>query len=71
MNIETKSIVKTKTFWLAVLQAITGVIVLFSNTYPSVGWLVIGKSLVDVILRLITEAPVSVFGGTVRRPASH
>ncbi len=54
-----KSILKSKTFWLAALQAIVGIFVVFETAYPGIGWLVIGKSVVDVILRAVTTVPVA------------
>jgi hypothetical protein len=53
-----KSIFKSKTFYIAALQALLGVAVVFSTTYPGVGALVIAKSIIDIFLRLLTEQPV-------------
>jgi hypothetical protein len=54
-----KGLLQSKTFWLALVQAVAGVIVVFSTSFPQVGWLVIAKSVVDVILRVYTSQPVS------------
>lgn len=54
-----KSLFSSKTFWLAVVQALVGVVVVFTTAYPGVGALVIGKSILDVILRVLTDQPVS------------
>jgi hypothetical protein len=53
-----KSIFKSKTFWLAILQAIAGAIVVFGTAYPTVGWFVIAKSLVDITLRYLTNTAI-------------
>jgi uncharacterized membrane protein len=58
--IQAKSIFKSKTFWIAVLQAIGGVAVTFSSAYPKVGVFLILKSLVDIALRVATEQPVGI-----------
>jgi len=54
-----KSIFQSKTFWLASAQAVAGILVVFSTSYPSAGWLVIAKSIVDIYLRSITTTAVS------------
>lgn len=54
----TKSLIQTKTFWIAVLQAVVGIIGIFSNTYPTTGWLLTAKSVLDVVNRLYTTQPV-------------
>jgi hypothetical protein len=54
-----KSILASKVFWLAFLQAVAGVIVVFSTSYPDVGGLLIAKSCVDVILRIFTNTQVT------------
>lgn len=55
-----KSIYTSKVFWVAVVQAIFGIIVIFSLAYPDVGSLMIAKSVLDVILRATTNQPVKV-----------
>ena len=57
-----KSIFTSKTFWLAVVQAVVGAVGIFNTAYPSVGWLLVAKSVVDVVLRFVTTQPVSVTG---------
>ena len=54
-----KSLWTSKTFLLALLQAIAGVIVIFATAYPEVGWLMAAKSTLDAILRLLTTRPVT------------
>lgn len=55
-----KSIFASKTFWLAVLQAIVGAVVVFHGVYPMIGWLVLAKSVLDVIVRYFTTVPIAV-----------
>jgi len=50
----TKKWYLSKTLWIATLQAVAGVAVVFSTAYPNLGWLIITKSVVDSLLRLIT-----------------
>jgi uncharacterized membrane protein len=52
-----KSIFESKVFWLAVAQAVVGVLVVFTSAFPEVGGLVIAKSVADIVLRLITVEP--------------
>lgn len=53
-----KSIFSSKTFWLAIVQAAVGTIAVFATAYPSIGGLLLAKSVVDIILRVITSQPV-------------
>jgi len=58
-----KSIFTSKTFILAVVQAVAGIIAAVIATDPNlatVGWVVIVKSVVDVLLRLVTSEKVYV-----------
>ena len=55
-----KSLFQSRTFWLAVLQAVAGIVVVFSTAYPTVGGLLVAKSIVDIILRVVTTQPVTV-----------
>lgn len=50
---------KSKVIWLAIIQGIAGVIVAFTTQYPDVGGLLIGKSLIDMILRIVTDTQVT------------
>jgi len=54
-----KALVTSKTFLLAVAQAVLAVIVIFSSAFPDAGWLLLAKSVVDVILRVYTSQPIS------------
>ena len=58
-----KSLFTSKTFLLAVLQAVAGIVATVMATDPNlatVGWVVIVKSVVDVLLRLVTSEKVYV-----------
>lgn len=57
-----KSLLSSKTFWLAVIQSFVGVAVIFETAYPEVGWLVVVKSILDIALRYITSEPVALTG---------
>lgn len=56
-----KALIESKQFWVAVVQAIVGVIVVFSSAYPAldtVGVLAIVKSMLDIWLRMNTSQPI-------------
>ena len=54
-------LINSKTFWLAVVQALSGVLVVFATTYPQVGMLLVVKSVIDVVLRLLTYREIDSF----------
>lgn len=54
----TKTLLESRTFWLAVVQAVSGVVVVFSTAYPAVGGLLFAKSLLDIFLRAVTTATI-------------
>lgn len=56
--INMKSLLKSKTFWIAVLQAVAGIAVVFSTAYPQIGGLILAKSILDVILRVVTTTTI-------------
>ena len=49
-----KSLFESKTFWVAVIQAVAGVVVVALTQLDLVGYVAVFKSFVDIILRLIT-----------------
>jgi len=57
-----KSVFLSKTFQLAALQAVAGGLLIFAGTYPTLGWIAIAKSFVDIVLRMMTVQPVSFSG---------
>lgn len=61
---QTKALITSKTFAIALLQAALGAVVAFSSAYPEVGGLMIAKSVLDIVLRVYTTQPV---GGIFRK----
>jgi hypothetical protein len=60
-----KSILKSRTFWLAVIQGVVGVLVVIQSSAPeldSFGYLAVLKSVLDVLLRMDTDTPVGITG---------
>lgn len=53
-----KSLMQSKTFWVAVVQAIAGVVVVALTQLDLVGYVAVFKSIVDIVLRLITAEPI-------------
>lgn len=53
-----KSLMKSKTFWIAVIQAVAGVVVVALTQLDLVGYVAVFKSFVDIVLRLITTEPI-------------
>lgn len=55
-----KSLFSSKTFWLASLQGLIAIVVIFQGAYPAMGALMILKSVLDISLRIATTQPVTV-----------
>jgi hypothetical protein len=58
---KTKGILQSKTFWIATIQAVIGIIAVFTASYPelqAIGGIAVAKSLLDVLLRYVTVAPI-------------
>lgn len=53
-----KEIWKSKTFWIAIVQAVAGIAVAVFTELDLVGYVAVVKSIVDIIIRLITAEPV-------------
>ena len=53
-----KAIFTSKTFWVAILQGVLGVLVVVGTSAPELGWVVILKSIIDIGLRMLTTEPV-------------
>lgn len=60
MYVEAKSIFSSWTFWLAALQFIGGGIAVLLTQHPDAGYLLMVKSIIDMILRYRTVAPVTI-----------
>ena len=56
---ETKKWFESKTFWLAVIQGIVAVATIFYTNFPSMGWLLIVKSIADIYLRATVETKLN------------
>jgi hypothetical protein len=48
----------SRTIWLAIIQAVVGILVVAMTQYPGLGGLMIAKSVVDAILRVMTTDPI-------------
>jgi hypothetical protein len=55
-----KSILKSRVFWLAIIQAAIGVLTVYSSAYPDVGTLLVLKSVLDIVLRYGTTTSIEV-----------
>jgi len=56
-----KSLFNSKTFWLAVLQLVAGYALVTADVFPEVaGHALALKSLVDIILRVVTTTGVKI-----------
>ncbi len=55
---KTKALVTSKTFILAVIQALIAMIVVFDTQYPGVGALIMAKSVLDIVLRMMTTSAI-------------
>ncbi len=51
-------LLQSRTVWLALAQAVAGVITAAVAANPALGWLVIAKSVVDIWLRALTTEPI-------------
>jgi len=58
VHIIMKSLLQSKTFWVAVIQALAGITVVALTELDLVGYVVFFKSFVDVVLRMITTSPI-------------
>ena len=54
-----KTLLNSKTFWLAVSQSVGAILVVAFTELDMMGAVLIVKSVVDIILRLQTEEPIS------------
>ncbi len=54
-----KSLLASRTFWLAVVQGIGGIAIVGLTELDLVGYAALVKSFVDIVLRLDTTEPVT------------
>ena len=54
-----KSLLESKVFWVAVIQAVAGVVVVALTQLDAVGYIAVFKSIVDILLRLITTDTIN------------
>ena len=57
-----KNLFTSKTIWLAAVQFLIGGLMAMQASHPSLGWVIMGKSILDILLRFITQEPVSLTG---------
>jgi hypothetical protein len=57
-----KSVFKSKVFWIAVIQGAIGIWAVLETSLPTVGWVVVGKSVLDILLRWITTTTITLKG---------
>jgi len=55
-----KTLWQSRTFWLAVIQAVSGVLVVALTELDLVGYAATVKSILDVVLRIDTKETVKV-----------
>lgn len=53
------NLLKSRTFWVAVIQAVIGAVAIFATAYPTIGGLLVAKSVLDIALRIVTNKPIS------------
>ena len=53
-----KTLIGSKTFWIAVIQAVTGVVIIALTELDMVGYIAMVKSVVDIFIRLITTESI-------------
>ena len=54
-----KSLFESKTFYVALFQGFAGLLMVIISQFPQLGWAMIVKTIIDVILRLLTDKPVT------------
>jgi len=50
---------QSKVVWLAIIQGVIGIFMVLETQLGSVGWVLLGKSILDVILRTVTNLPIA------------
>jgi len=57
-----KSIFASKTFWLAVVQGLAGVMLVVKTTYPTLGWVGVVLAVLQIVNRFYTDQAVYLTG---------
>lgn len=57
-----KSIWESKTIYVALAQGLLGVLTVISTEHPGLGWALVSKSFLDVLLRVLTDKGVMLWG---------
>ena len=57
-NMDAKKWYESKTIWIAIIQGIIGILITFSTQYPNCGELLMAKSIIDSLLRLLSDKPI-------------
>ena len=57
-TINIKHIIRSRTFQLAVVQGVLGVVIVLITEFPEAGGLLLVKSVLDIFLRANTSVPV-------------
>lgn len=55
-----KKIFKSKTVWVGVVTFLLGGFMALESQMPTMGWVIMGKAVVDILLRVITTESVKV-----------
>jgi len=54
-----KTLLNSKTFWIAVIQAVAGIAVVALTELDMIGYVGIMKSVVDIVIRTMTTEEIS------------
>jgi len=54
-----KKLVQSKTFWLAIAQAVACIVVAVQTEFPEIGYIGTIKSFIDIFLRMNTDKGIA------------
>lgn len=49
---------QSKTLWIALFQAVLGFVVVLESQYPTIGYVVVLKSALDIAIRMMTFSEI-------------